>query len=91
MSAQILDWLSGFSWVVVRLCLFLFVALNVAMIALLVARRDRLLVQKWTSPWLAANAVLIGAGVGTLLLVGLTKFAVSAVANAGQMAVSFVK
>lgn len=91
MEPEILAWLSGFSSVVVRLCLILFVALNVAAAGFFLTRRDRSLVQKWTSPWLAANAVVIGAGVGTPLLVGLTKFAVSAVASMGAAAVSFVK
>lgn len=91
MSAQILDWLSSFSSIVVRLCIFLFVALNVGIVGLLLVRRDRSLVQKWTSPWLAGNVVLIAAGFGTPLLVGLTKLAVTAIVQAGHVAVSIVK
>lgn len=91
MDAQIMDWLTAISSTVVRLSIILFVALNGAALAALALKRDRSLVQKYTSPWLAANLTLVGAGLGAPLLVGLTKFAVSAMASAGQMAVSFVK
>ena len=91
MEAQVLEWLSGFSSIVVRLSIGVFLALNATMVAILVVRRDRALVQKYGSPWLAANLVLIGAGVGTPLLVGLTKFAVSMVSGVASAAVSAVK
>lgn len=91
MDAQLMDWLTALSSTVVRICIILFVALNGAALAAVALKRDRSLVQKYTSPWLAANLTLIGAGIGTPLLLGLTRFAVSAMASAGQMAVSFVK
>ena len=86
MGAEILDWLTGVSSTIVRLSLFLFVAVNVAAAGAFFARRDRAVVQKWTAPWLAANAILIGAGLGTPMLVGLTKLAIAAFTGMGEAA-----
>lgn len=86
MGAEILDWLTGVSSTIVRLSLFLFVAVNVAAAGAFFAKRDRTLVQKWTAPWLAANAILIGAGLGTPMLVGLTKLAITAFTGLGEAA-----
>jgi hypothetical protein len=91
LEAQVLEWLSGLSSTVVRLSIGIFLALNATMATILVVRRDRALVQKYGSPWLAANLVLIGAGVGTPLLVGLTKFAVNMMSGVASAAVSVVK
>jgi hypothetical protein len=91
MDAEIMQWLGNLSSTVVRLSAVLFVVVNAVVLGVFAVKRDRSLVQRWTSPWLAANAILIGAGVGTPLLIGITKFAITALAGAGQMAVSFVK
>jgi len=91
MDADIMQWLGAVSSTVVRLAAVLFVLVNGVALAVFAVKRDRSLVQRWTSPWLATNLVLVGAGVGTPLLIGITKFAVTMVAGAGQMAVSFVK
>jgi hypothetical protein len=88
---DVMQWLSTLSGTVVRTAIVLFVMLNAVALATVAVKRDRALVQRWTSPWLAANVLLVGAGVGTPLLVGITKFAITALAGAGQMAVSFVK
>ena len=81
MDSSLMTWLSGFSSSVFQICAFLFVAVNATALAAFVATRSRALVQKWTGPWLATNALLIGAGVGTPLLVGITKLAVTAIAT----------
>jgi len=86
-----MQWLSAISGTVIRTSIVLFVVVNAVALAVFAVKRDRGLVQRWTSPWLATNVVLIGAGVGTPLLIGITKLAISALAGAGQMAVSFVK
>jgi hypothetical protein len=86
LGAEIIDWLTGVSSTVVRLSLFLFVAVNLAAAGAFFARRDRVLVQKWTAPWLAVNAILIGAGLGTPMLVGLTKLAFTAFTGMGEAA-----
>ena len=91
MDADIMQWLGSVSSTVVRLSIVLFVLVNAVALGVFAVKRDRALVQRWTSPWLATNIVLVGAGVGTPLLVGITKFAITALAGAGQMAVSFVK
>ena len=91
MEFDVMQWLTTLSGTVVRTAIVLFVVLNAVALGIFAVKRDRALVQRWTSPWLAANIVLVGAGVGTPLLVGITKFAITALAGAGQMAVSFVK
>jgi len=88
---DVMQWLSAISGAVIRTSIVLFVVVNAVALAVFAVKRDRSLVQRWTSPWLATNLVLVGAGVGTPLLVGITKFAITALAGAGQMAVSFVK
>ena len=91
MDVDIMQWLSVLSSTVIRLSVVLFVVVNAVALGVFAVKRDRALVQRWTSPWLATNLLLVGAGVGTPLLVGITKFAITALAGAGQMAVSFVK
>jgi len=91
MDVDIMQWLSVLSSTVIRLSVVLFVIVNAVALGVFAVKRDRALVQRWTSPWLATNLLLVGAGVGTPLLVGITKFAITAMAGAGQMAVSFIK
>ncbi len=57
-------WLDSTAANVFALCTTLFVVMNAGAIALVVARKDRGLVNRWTARWLAANLALIGAGVG---------------------------
>ncbi len=47
--------------------LWLFVAINAAAVAVIAIRRDRQLVNRWTSRLLAANLVLAGTGLGVPL------------------------
>jgi hypothetical protein len=81
MENQVIDWLSGFSDSVLRICAFLFVAVNGLAVGALLVKRDRSLVQRWTSPWLAANLLLIGAGGGVPLVTGAIKLVVSIAAG----------
>ncbi len=60
-------WLDGAAARVFALCATLFVALNVGAVLLLVIKRDRGLVNRWTARWLAANVALLGAGLGVPL------------------------
>jgi hypothetical protein len=57
-------WLDGTAARVFALCATLFVVMNAGAIALVVAKRDRGLVNRWTARWLAANLALVGAGLG---------------------------
>lgn len=81
MDSQIITWLGGFSGTVLRVCGTLFVLVNGLAIGAFMLKRDRSLVQRWTSPWLAANLLLIGAGAGVPLVAGLVKAAVAAVSG----------
>jgi hypothetical protein len=88
---DVMQWLSAVSSTVIKLSVVLFVIVNAVALGVFAVKKDRAMVQQWTSPWLATNLVLVGAGLGTPLVVGITKFAITALAGAGQMAVSFVK
>ena len=57
-------WLDGAAASVFALCATLFVALNVGAVMLVVMKRDRAMVNRWTARWLAANFALLGAGLG---------------------------
>ena len=57
-------WLDGTATRVFALCATLFVVMNAAAVALVVLKRDRGLVNRWTARWLAANLALLGAGLG---------------------------
>jgi hypothetical protein len=78
---QVISWLSGFSDSVFRICALLFVAVNGLAVGALMVKRDRSLVQRWTSPWLATNLLLLGAGAGVPLVTGALKLVVSVVAG----------
>lgn len=83
MDAQILEWLSAVSGTVFRLAAGLFVAVNLLAAGALALTRSREVVNRWTSPWIAANLALLVAGIGVPLLIGLTKFLVQAIAGTG--------
>ena len=60
-------WLDGTAARVFALSLTLFVVMNTAAVALVLMKRDRGLVNRWTARWLAANLLLIGGGIGVPL------------------------
>jgi hypothetical protein len=91
LEAAVFDWIDGVTGAVVRVSVVLFVAVNAVAVARITATRDRSLVQRWTSPLLAVNLVLLGAGLGTPLLAGMAKFAVRAVASTGEVLLRFVR
>lgn len=57
-------WLDGAGTRVFVLCATLFVVMNTAAVALVFVKRDRGIVNRWTARWVAANLVLLGAGLG---------------------------
>jgi hypothetical protein len=57
-------WLDGAAARVFAVCATLFVFLNVGAVTLLVMKRDRAIVNRWTARWLAVNFALLGAGLG---------------------------
>lgn len=78
MVSAVADWLSSVSGLVFRLAAVLFVLLNGAVVAAIAVSRSRTLVNRITPPWLAANVVLLGAGLGVPLLAGIARTAVRA-------------
>ena len=50
MDSQIITWLGAFSGTVLRVCGTLFVLVNGLAIGAFLVKRDRSLVQRWTSP-----------------------------------------
>jgi len=88
MEAQIVSWLSGISSTVFRIAATLFVVVNLAAVAAVVTTRSRDLVNRWSSPWLATNLLLLGAGLGVPLLAAMAKVAVRAMAAMGGFVIS---
>ncbi|MFN2316163.1 MAG: hypothetical protein ABR551_04720 [Gemmatimonadales bacterium] len=62
--------------------LWAFVLVNVAAVGVILATRSRAVVQRFTSPWLAANIILLGTGVGVPLVAGVCKSVVEVVGTA---------
>lgn len=62
--------------------LWAFLLLNGGAALLIAATRRRDLVQKFTSPWLAANILLLGTGVGVPMVAGVAKSVVEMVGTA---------
>ncbi|HJU74453.1 MAG TPA: hypothetical protein VJ717_11965 [Gemmatimonadaceae bacterium] len=60
----------------------LFVLMNAAAIALVVAKRDRAIVNRWTARWLAANMLLLGAGIGVPIAAKVVRITVDAFSSA---------
>jgi len=87
MDITITTWLSSISDFVFRTCAVLFVVLNVGAIGLVASTKSRALVQRWTSPWLAVNLLLLGAGAGVPLMAAIAKAAVRAVSSSPPVTV----
>ena len=73
-------WLDGTAARVFGLCATLFVLLNAGAIALVIAKKDRGLVNRWTARWLAANLPLVGAGLGVPVVAKVVRLTVAAFA-----------
>ncbi|HUG27801.1 MAG TPA: hypothetical protein VMK53_05825 [Gemmatimonadales bacterium] len=59
--------------------LWAFVLVNATAVGVLLATRSRAVVQRFTSPWLAANILLLGTGVGVPMVAGVCKSVVEVV------------
>lgn len=73
--------LNGLSSKVFWFAAVVFIVLNGAAIAAFALTRSRRLVNEWTGKLVAADAVLLGVGLGIPLLSGLAKIGVRAVAS----------
>ena len=64
MLTSLAHWLGSLGWTAFAGALGALLVLNAASVALLLTRRDRELVQRYTALWLAVNLLLIAIGVG---------------------------
>lgn len=80
MEATILAWLQDVAIRAFGLSLFLLLAIDAAFAIVLLATRDREIVNRWTSRVLAVNLVLAGTGVGVPMLALGSRVAVRALA-----------
>jgi hypothetical protein len=66
----------------ITLAVVAFVVINGVAVVAVLGSQSRTVVQRWTSPWLAANLLLLGVGAGVPLLAGICKSVVQVVAPA---------
>jgi hypothetical protein len=66
----------------ITLAVIAFVVINGVAVVAVLGSQSRTVVQRWTSPWLAANLLLLGVGAGVPLLTGICKSVVQVVAPA---------
>ena len=81
MAESVASFLSAVSSKVFWFSAICFVILNGAAIAAFVLTRSRRIVDEWTPKLLAADALLLGAGLGVPLVSGLAKLGIQAVAG----------
>lgn len=82
MELTVLSVLDSIKSLAMTLSLYGFIAINGVALAAVLATRSRAVVQRWTSPWLATNILLLGTGVGVPLVAGVCKSVVSVVGAA---------
>lgn len=80
MEAAILAWLQNVAIRAFGISLFLLLAIDGAFALIVFLKRDREIVNRWTSRVLAANLVLAGTGVGVPMLALGSRVAVQAIA-----------
>lgn len=76
----ILSWLDGAGALAFTLSAIAFVVVNAIGIGVVMLTRDRELVNRWTAPFLTANLVLLGTGLGVPLATMAARTAVAAIA-----------
>ncbi len=64
MQAEIVAWLDRLGSTAFTFSAWAFVILNAAGVAVVAWKRDRAMVNRWTSRFLAANLLLLGSGLG---------------------------
>ena len=80
MEAAISTWLQNLAIRAFGISLFLMLAINASFAVILLATRDRGIVNRWTSRVLAVNLILGGTGIGVPVLALSTRLAVRVVA-----------
>jgi hypothetical protein len=64
MQAETVAWLDGLGSTAFTISAWAFLILNAAGVAVVAWKRDRAMVNRWTSRFLAANLLLLGSGLG---------------------------
>lgn len=77
MDSVVLNWLDSASLVILRLALGGLLLVNVLAAVGYVKAPGHRFVDRWASPWLAANLILLGAGAGAPLVAGVAKLVVA--------------
>lgn len=89
MDSSLLQWLAGIGWTAFSWALAGLLLLNAAAVTMLIVSRDRTLVQRFTSLWLAGNLLLLCIGVGVPSVTAVARLAVMGAKAVIPNAVSF--
>lgn len=82
MESSLVTLLESIKGLAVTVAVVGFIAVNALAIGGVLLTRSRAVVQRWTSPWLAANLLLVGTGIGVPVAASLCKSVVQVVASA---------
>jgi len=85
METALLDWLARTGSRVFTFAAWGFVLVNGAAVAAVVLTKDRALVNRWTGRVIAANLVLVGAGLGVPMLTSVARLAITVVSPSVQV------
>lgn len=85
MQSTMISWLDNVGSLAFTVSAWAFVALNGLALAMFAWKRDRAMVNRWTSGFLAVNLVLLSTGLGVPLLTFTARTALVAVAPAFQV------
>jgi hypothetical protein len=85
METSTLEWLARIGWLTFSWALAGLMLVNGAAIAAWLWRKDRLMVQRWAAPWLAANLLLVAIGVGVPALTSAGRLAILATTNSAPV------
>ena len=81
MAESVGAFLSSLSTSIFRISAIVFLVLNGAALAAFLVTRSRRLVDAWTPKLVAADALLLGAGLGVPLVAGLAKLGIQAISS----------
>jgi len=85
MQSTVVSWLDSAGALAFTVSAWAFIALNGFALVMVAWKRDRGLVNRWTSGFLAVNLVLLGTGLGVPLLTFTARTALVTVAPAFQV------
>jgi hypothetical protein len=85
MQTAVVDWLDHVGSAAFTMSAWAFVILNGAGVAVLTWKRDRSLVNRWTSRFLAVNLMLLGMGLGIPVAAMAVRTAIAVLLPAVQM------